>query len=317
MLLCGALVSLFVFGCSKTDKADTAVSSGNGAEPAARPGVTLDLGTQERLGLKIEPPAPAQWHPGIHATGRVANPLTFTAAATDFEMARTAAAASQVELQRTQKLASQENASARALESAQAAAARDSLALQAARAKFAADWGLRLAAQTNLLALADQLQTGKLSFVKLLLPVGVFPQPLPASAIIYPFGNETNTLAAEFADNLNIDPNTEAQTLLFVVKQKLPQDLAVTAQLQLPGGIVSGLAVPAAAVLRYEGRGWVYVQTDTNQFVRAEIPLDRLLENGWFVSENLAATNRIVVAGAEAVLSAELSGSGFTTGERD
>jgi hypothetical protein len=102
-----------------------------------------------------------------------------------------------------------------------------------------------------------------------------------------------------------------------VVKQKLPQDLAVTAQLQLPGGIVSGLAVPAAAVLRYEGRGWVYVQTDTNQFVRAEIPLDRLLENGWFVSENLAATNRIVVAGAEAVLSAELSGSGFTTGERD
>jgi len=75
--------------------------------------------------------------------------------------------------------------------------------------------------------------------------------------------------------------------------------------------------VPASAILRHEGAGWVYVQTDTNQFVRAAIPLDRLMAGGWFVSESLSATNRIIVSGAQSVLSAELSGGGFSTGQRD
>ena len=80
---------------------------------------------------------------------------------------------------------------------------------------------------------------------------------------------------------------------------------------------VSGVTVPASAVLRHEGAGWVYVQTETNQFVRTEVALDRSLNGGWFVSESLSATNRIVVVGAQSVLSAELSGGGFSTGQRD
>ena len=91
----------------------------------------------------------------------------------------------------------------------------------------------------------------------------------------------------------------------------------MTARLPLPGESVAGLQVPAAAVLRYEGLAWVYVQTDTNQFVRAEIPLDRPLGTGWFVAGPLSATNRLVVTGAQSLLSAELSSGGFTTGERD
>jgi len=59
------------------------------------------------------------------------------------------------------------------------------------------------------------------------------------------------------------------------------------------------------------------VQSESNQFVRVEIPLDRLTAGGWFVAGNLSATNRIVVTGAQTVLSAELSGSGFNTGQRD
>src|ERR1700760_2774414 len=96
-------------------------SGGDGDKPAAdvaekaepKPGVTLDAATQERIGLKIETPAPAEWQPQIPATGRVADPLAFTAAATDYEMARAAASASKSELERTQKLATQENASPR------------------------------------------------------------------------------------------------------------------------------------------------------------------------------------------------------------
>ena len=304
-------------GCSKTDSDDSAAKAPDKAEAKSGPGVTLDTETQERIGLKIETPEPAQWQPGIHATGRVADPLAFVAAATDYETARAAASASQAELDRTQKLASQENASPRALEGAQATASRDALALKAARAKFTADWGAQLADQTNLTAFAQRLQSEDMSFVKLLLPVGTFPDPLPQTATIYIFGTETNAVVGEFADNLFIDPGAQAQTLLFRVKQKLSPNVSVEAQLNLPGEPVNGVIVPAGAVLRYEGRGWVYVQTETNQFVRAEVPLDRLTKDGWFVSENLSATNRIVVTGAQTVLSTELSSGGFSTGQRD
>jgi len=313
-----ALAMLVSAGCSHADKDDQApVAAGDKAEAAPKPGVRLEAETQERLGLKIEAPVPVRWRPDLRATGRVANPLTFLSAVADYEAARTAAGASQAELARTQKLAAQENTSARSLEAAQTAAVRDALALQAARAKFASDWGMDLAGRTNLTALADELQSGARSLVKLFPPVGVFPNPPPATAVVNAWEEDTNGTPAEFADALNIDPATQVQTLLYVVQRKLPPDLAVTARLLLPGEPVNGLQVPAAAVLRYQGLGWVYVQTDTNQFVRVVIPLDRPWGAGWFVGDNLTATNRIVVTGAQSVLSAELSGGGFTTGERD
>jgi len=303
-------------GCSKFDDEQPARAAVKAGAPR-KPGVTLEAETQERMGLKMETPTPARWEMGIRATGRVANPLTFMAAATDYETARTAAGASQAELERTQKLAAQENASPRTLEAAQAAAAREALALQAARAKFAADWGWQLAGQTNLTAFASQLQADELSIVKVFLPVGIFPNPLPAAATIYVFGNDTNAITADLADNLNIDPATQVQTLLFSVKQKLPPEISVAAHLQTAGGAISGVVVPESAILRYEGCGWVYVQAETNRGGGGGMPLDRLTDNGWFVTEKLSATNRIVVTGAQSVLSAELSGGGFSTGERD
>jgi hypothetical protein len=302
-------------GCSRTDGDKAAETPKAGAPEKA--GVTLDAATQERIGLSLETPAPAQWQPGLRVTGRAANPLAFIAAATDYETARTAAAASQSELARTEKLAAQENASSRVLEAARAAAARDALALAAARAKFAADWGGRLAAQTNAAALAGPWQSGDLALARLFLPPGYFPKPIPTAATIYIFSQESNGIPAELADDLSIDPATQAQTLLFSVKQPLPADAALVADLRTGGESQSGVVVPVGAVLRYEGRGWVYVQAGTNQFVRAEIPLDRLTAGGWFVAGNLSATNRIVVTGAQTVLSAELSGSGFNTGQRD
>ena len=287
--------------------------------PAApeKAGVTVDAETQERIGLKIESPAAMQWQPVVRATGRVADPMTFAAAAADYEAARAAASASQSELDRTQKLAAQDNASARVLEAAQAASARDTLAFKTSQAKFAAGWGAHLAAQTNLSAYAEKFMTDGKSLVKLSLPAGAFLNPPPPVATILALNNETNVVAAELADDMVIDPATQVQTLLYAADEKLPPNIAVTGLLKVAGDPVDGVVVPVGAVLRHEGRGWAYVQTETNQFVRVEIPLDRLTDGGWFVSENLSMTNRIVTVGAQTVLSAELSGGGFNTGQRD
>lgn len=302
-------------GCSKPGgDPDDAPPAKAGAPD--KPGVMIDAATQEHLGLKIESPAPLMFQPQLTTAGRVADPLVFAAEAADYEAARAAATASQSELDRTQKLAAQDNASPRMLEAAQAAAAHDTLALKSAQARFAADWGVQTAARTDLSGFADKLQAGDVSLVKLSLPVGTVLNPPPPTAVILIFNTETNSAPAELADDLQIDPATQVQTLLYGVDQKLPPNIAVTGLLKIAGDPASGVVVPAGAVLRHDGKGWVYVQSDTNQFVRVEVPLDHLTDRGWFMSANLSATNHIITAGAEAVLSAELGG-GFNTGTRD
>lgn len=309
-------VSVLDLHSEKADP-DDQPPAGAKTETAVPSGVTVEEAAQEHLGLKVASPTGANWQPDIPAMGRVANPLTFLAAVTDYQAARAESDVAKAELARTEKLAAQENASPRALEAARATVVRDDLALQAARAKFAGDWGSELAGRTNLAVVADEWMRGEISFIKLSPPVGVFPNPPPAAGRVEALGQATTEFAAEFADNLAIDPTTQVETLLYLAKKKLPAGMAVTARLLLPGESTAGLEVPAAAVLRYQGLGWVYVQTSTNHFERAEIPLDRPLGTGWFVSGNLAATNQIVVTGAQSLLSVELSSGGFTTGGRD
>jgi len=328
VLLLTAAIAFVVMlpGCSKgggdaDDKAPKDRAAGGPDKAAAaeteKAGVTLDAETQERIGLKTETPVAAQWTPGVPVTGRVVNPFTFISAVTDYETARSASAATQVELERTKKLAAQENASPRVLEAAQTSAIHDTLAVQAAQAKFAGDWGTKLAAETNLAAYAEQIQNGSRSLVKVTLPAGTFPDPLPQTATLSLLGHETNVVEAEFADNLFVDPATQTQMLLFTTRQKLPPEVAVEGRLNLPGEPVNGVVIPFAAVLRYQGGGWAYIRTATNQFQRVQVPTDRLLKNGWFVSQTISATNQIVVVGAQSVLSAEMSNGGFGTGERD
>ena len=135
-------------GCSKP-ASDKPADPPEKADTPKTAGVTLDAETQARIGLKMETPAVTQWQPQLRAAGRVVDPLVFTAAAADYETSRGALAVSGGELARTQKLAEQNNTSARALETAQSAATHEALALKSARAKFTGDWGVHLAARTD------------------------------------------------------------------------------------------------------------------------------------------------------------------------
>ena len=302
-------------GCSKSDSAAAPHADTNAVEKA---GVTIDANTQARIGLQTAAPTPASWQPQLHAVGLVADPLAFMNAVSDYNSARSAANASQRELDRTQKLAAQNNASARMLETAQAAAAHDSLALAAARATFTSAWGVNLASRTDLVAFAEDLATNNYELARLTFPVGTLFTTYPSSAKLHLLNDETNIFNAVYMDDLGVDPASQAQTLLFHVDKDLPRSAAVAGTVDAPGDPVSGFVVPSSAVIRYLGLGWVYVQSGTNQFVRAQIPLDRQTENGWFVSEGLAATNQVVITGAQTILSTEMGvGAGANVGDSD
>jgi hypothetical protein len=319
---CSALAIVFsialLAGCSKPD-GDKAAAAPEKSEADAKAGVTVDAATQARIGLKMDAPVAMQWQPEVKGFGAVIDPATLTSAVSELESARSAADLSTKEFLRQKTLAAQDNASARTLETAQAAATHDKFAFDSALAKFKLDWGSTLAESGEREKIISAVINGTTALVRIALPPGEILSSPPMSARIVALTDETKSVAGDFfGATSGVDPQTQSQSFFFLIKgQALTSGAAVTGYLKAAGDLLSGVVVPASAILRHEGKGWVYVQSDTNQFVRVEIPLDRRTDGGWFVSENLSATNRIVVTGAQTVLSAELSGGGFNTGERD
>lgn len=72
-------------------------------------------------------------------------------------------------------------------------------------------------------------------------------------------------------------------------------------------GVRTGVIVPAAAVVWYAGKAWVYEQDEENpeEFVRRQIPTDNETESGWFVPGVFEAGDRVVTSGAQLLLSEE------------
>jgi multidrug efflux pump subunit AcrA (membrane-fusion protein) len=77
----------------------------------------------------------------------------------------------------------------------------------------------------------------------------------------------------------------------------------LTALLELPGDALPGVVIPRAAVVRSEGRGWAFVQTGDDTFTRREVALTRPTSDGWFVAEGFKPGEKVVVTGAQVLLS--------------
>ena len=73
----------------------------------------------------------------------------------------------------------------------------------------------------------------------------------------------------------------------------------------MPGQPRSGVLVPDNAVVRSDERAWIYVQTVDTHFVRREITVDHHVPGGWFVTNSIAPGDKVVVTGAQMLLSEE------------
>ncbi|HSU32691.1 MAG TPA: hypothetical protein VLJ11_15785 [Bryobacteraceae bacterium] len=141
------------------------------------------------------------------------------------------------------------------------------------------------------------------------IPVG---QHVPASVTnvkIVPVGFEHEPiLAKRIAVAPSVDPRIQGEVFLFRLTSipfGLRPGVAVTAYLNLPGPSQPGVVIPQSAVVRHQGLGFVYVQTTPDQFVRRQVSLDDPLDTGYFVTGGFQAGDRVVIAGAESLLSEE------------
>ncbi len=300
-------------------KAEKPAAAKEGGEKAAEVHTTrdangnvvlhLDDETQGNAGIKVANPAAAQWAPEIKGYGRVVDPAPLIGLVTELALANAVYPASSNELARLKTLTGQGNASVRALQTAEAAALRDQLAIQSARDKLALSWGKVADDRTDLPAFIQELTSLNTVLLRIDLPAGEPLEALPLSARVVSLSGKSGD-ADYLTPAATVDPLTQGRGFLFIINTNAARLLpgeAVTAYLKMPGNPLTGVSIPREAVVRTEGSGWVYVlNLGGDAFTRTGISLDRPTDAGFFVAKGVAATNYIVTTGAQTLLSEEL-----------
>jgi hypothetical protein len=68
---------------------------------------------------------------------------------------------------------------------------------------------------------------------------------------------------------------------------------------------ILGVVIPDSAVVWLDGRAWAYVQKGRGSFIRQEVVTNHPVEKGWFVTKKFQNGDRVVVQGAQLLLSEE------------
>src|SRR5439155_18172359 len=205
------------------------------------------------------------------------------------------------------RLNEQKNASDKALQAAEAAARRDQIGLESVRTRLVSGWGKAIAEQPDLAAFVGALASLESALVRIDLPAGEVLSTPPSNAHIVAASSGKTPFSAQLLGPApNADPQVQGQGFLFLVKAesaRLVPGMAVSGYLPLVREPLDGISIPDSAVVRLGGHGWVYVQTGKDTFSRRKISLDYPREDGWFVTGGVSAEDRVVIGGAQELLS--------------
>ena len=274
--------------------------------------VTVETNLQQKIGLEVKPLEAAQVAPEIKAYGRVIDPTPLVQVAADLASAEALGQASQNELKRLKTLATQNNASERALQAAEAASVKDQAQIQSTRLKLLTTWGSAISQKTDLPDLVQSLATSASALVLLQVPAGDMLPGSPTGARVYTLGQETNPAPGQVLGPAPAaDPQMQGNGFICLISPnttKLIPNTAVTGLLDFPGEPKTGVLVPRSGVVQFNGGTWVYVQIGPDEFERREVQLESPLPNGWFVTAGLKPQDKIVTTGAQQLLSEELKG---------
>ncbi len=195
-----------------------------------------------------------------------------------------------------------------------AAAAAAALAQQvAARSAYTAErssarvsWGRALAAlaESGPDALADYAD-GRAALLAVAMPVDSGQLSTAAIQVQLPDGSHAS--ATLLGPSPRADAVLPGPTYFYRCKDvSLRSGWRLAASVPLQAAERNGVTVPAAAVLWYAGQPWVYVQTAVDSFQRHPLALDARQASGWFQASGFQVGDRVVVRGAELLLSQEL-----------
>ena len=106
----------------------------------------------------------------------------------------------------------------------------------------------------------------------------------------------------------SVDPSTLGEGFVFRLSgapRSLRPGTAVVAYLRGPGASQQGVIVPYSSIVRFAGTTWVFRQVADDKFSRREVAVDRATDKGVLVVEDLKPGERVVIQGAQLLLSEE------------
>ncbi len=317
-LVAAILIAALVFAYIQTSKERAAEAAGEQAitsESSVRrdtngnTSVNLDTNTQKLIGLQTTVLMAATRKQEVEGYGRALDPAPLVGLLGEIESLRAALEASNKDYQRVKALFAQDqNASAKALETAEATMKHDQIALDTSKAQLMTAWGEAIAGRPDLPDFVQSLSKLKTVLVRLDLPSGEALPEAPSGARLIVPGQMQPVEAGYLGRALTTDPQTQGNGFLFIATNTsawLSPGLAFTGFLSVAGEPVQGVIVPENAVVRSDKRAWIYAQTGETNFTRREIRPNYPVASGWFVTNGVSPNDRVVVTGAQTLLSEE------------
>ena len=283
--------------------------------------VTLDKATQSKAGIVVAPLQPVEHREQLSAYGTVLQTQglvdlyrSYSEAKAQVEQTRARLEASQKEYERLKALRDNQNISAKVFQAAEATWRSDEAGARSAREALSASeaaardqWGPVLlrwlvddAPEFNRLIHSQDI------LIQLTLPYGARLSVPPENARVQ-VGEGKPISVRLVSQSSRTDPRIQGRSFFYVAPGAggvlLP---GMNVHAYLPAGAtLKGVTVPASAVVWWQGKAWVYVQKDAAQFARREITTDAPVTDGWFVARGLSAGSKLVVTGAQLLLSEE------------
>ncbi len=281
--------------------------------------VKVDVETQRRSGIMIEPVAAASGREPVRAFAAVLDAARLT------ELSNSALGAQVQVSAAAAKVAASRAAFTRA-QTLYHDAQNVSLAVeQAAAATYAADQGSLAAAQAQAAtfgATARQefgpalgnLRSGLVNDLiqrrRVLIQITAPPDAAIARppAIVTVQTDAGKRTAAQFVSQAaRSDPRIQGTSFYYVAPAASGLLPGMNVLALLPTGAVrAGAAVPQSAVIYWQGQAWVYVRRDAGAFQRLAVATDTPAPNGGYVVRGLTPGAQLVTQGAQLLLSEEL-----------
>ena len=271
----------------------------------------MEMDEARHAGIAVEPIQATELSPETKAYGKVWDATPLAALVSEMALDRAAAMASSNELVRVKLLSQSGNSSERVIQTAESAALRDQLTLNAAMDRLTLQFGKTFSARNDLESLSRAFSSGEAALIKAELPAGeTSPADIKTARVLNLQGK---LIQAESVGKFPVvDPQTQGRGWMLLIRTntlELHAGEFVTAYLQSEGGSKAGFFIPESAVVRVDGKPWVYVQSDKEHYIRMEIKADVPVTGGWFVPGGFKAGDKLVTTGAQAAYSEEIKGA--------
>lgn len=274
------------------------------------PVLKLDEQTEKLLGLQTAIPAPGSVNNELTAPARVLDGAGLAAQLNELRSTQTALTAARADFDRKKKLFENgNNATASAVEQAEALAKQQELLVETTRDRIAATWGGAIAGRDDLADFSRRLLARELALVRVDLLASDTLATAPRTVRLLRLDGEVVTTAIILGSAPATDSTVAGQSLLCLIQTNtasLVPGSMLMARIDT-GATEQGTVLPRTAVVRHAGFGWAYVQTAPHVFSRRMVSLDRSHPDGWLVSGDW--TQPVLVTGAQSLLSEELKGS--------